>query len=356
MSIEEKIADIEEEIKSTSYNKATQHHIGKLKAKLARLREGAITSKGGGRGFGVRKTGHATAVLVGFPSVGKSTLLNKLTDAKSRIGAYDFTTIEVIPGMLEHEGVRIQILDLPGIIGGGAIGKGRGREILSVIRNADIVLMMVDVFGTDKVDTIKKELYGVGIRLDREVPRVRIHRTQKGGIKVNSRVRLKFGETTIKAILNAYGIHNANVTIHEKIDDDELIDVITGNRVYIPSLTIVNKIDLAGKSKLNIDGEYVAISAMEGRNVEVLKEKILKRLNLIRIYLKPRGKEADLSEPLVVMGGSTVGDICDSLHRDFRGKFRYALINGKSVRYSDQKKGLEHVLMDKDIVTIVKRI
>ena len=90
-SIEEQIAEVEEELKSTVYNKATQHHIGKLKAKLARLRQEAERRRsagggGAGRGYAVRKSGNATVALIGFPSVGKSTLLNQITDAESQVG------------------------------------------------------------------------------------------------------------------------------------------------------------------------------------------------------------------------------------------------------------------------------
>jgi len=117
-SIEEKIRELQEEIRRTKYNKATQHHIGRLKAKIARLREEAEArsraKSGGGSGYAVRKSGDATVVLVGFPSVGKSTILNKLTNASSEVGAYDFTTLDVVPGVMEHRGASIQILDVPG--------------------------------------------------------------------------------------------------------------------------------------------------------------------------------------------------------------------------------------------------
>src|SRR5437870_9733811 len=116
MTIEEQIKAAEDEIKKTPYNKATQHHIGRLKAKLARLKDEQETRRlkggGGGPSYAVKKSGNATAGLVGFPSVGKSTLLNQITDADSAVAAYDFTTLDVIPGLLEHRGAKIQILDM----------------------------------------------------------------------------------------------------------------------------------------------------------------------------------------------------------------------------------------------------
>ncbi|MDP6704341.1 MAG: GTP-binding protein, partial [archaeon] len=64
MSVEDKIKEIEDEIRKTSYNKATQHHIGKLKAKLSKLRASAEkgSSQGGGLGYGIKKSGDATVI------------------------------------------------------------------------------------------------------------------------------------------------------------------------------------------------------------------------------------------------------------------------------------------------------
>ena len=84
-------------------------------------------SKGDER-FSVRKTGDGTVVLLGFPSVGKSTLLNKLTNAKSDIGVYSFTTLRAVPGLMEHKYAKVQIIDLPGIVSGAASGRGRWRS------------------------------------------------------------------------------------------------------------------------------------------------------------------------------------------------------------------------------------
>ncbi len=139
-TIEESIKEVEAEIAKTQVNKHTEYHIGKLKAKIARLKDEQekrrSTGGGGGKGYSVKKSGNATVALVGFPSVGKSTLLNRLTGAESEVGAYDFTTIDVVPGIMEYNSAKIQILDLPGLIRDASKGKGRGREVLSVVRSA----------------------------------------------------------------------------------------------------------------------------------------------------------------------------------------------------------------------------
>src|SRR3989338_4757013 len=141
----QKIKELEEELRTTKYNKATQGHIGLVKAKIALLKEkqeSRSQSKTGksDHGYSVRKSGDGTVLLLGFPSTGKSTLLNKLTDAHSEVAAYAFTTLTCIPGIMEYQQAKIQILDVPGVVEGAASGRGRGREVLAVIRNADLVL------------------------------------------------------------------------------------------------------------------------------------------------------------------------------------------------------------------------
>src|SRR3974377_953606 len=153
MGIPEKIKEIQDQIHRTQINKATEFHIGLLKAKIATLKReqednihGKTVHSGGENvGFDVKKAGDATVVLIGLPSVGKSTLLNRLTNAKSRVASYQFTTLTVVPGLMDYRGARIQVLDLPGIIEGAASGKGLGKRVLAVARNADLILFIVDV-------------------------------------------------------------------------------------------------------------------------------------------------------------------------------------------------------------------
>jgi len=362
VSIEEKIKAIEEEIRNTDYNKATQHHIGKLKAKLAQLREELIkkrASKGKGFGFAVKKSGHATAVLIGSPSVGKSTLLNQLTNAESRVEAYDFTTLDVIPGVMEYKELKIQILDIPGIITGASIGKGRGREVLSIARNSDLILLMIDPPRTENLQSVLKELYDAGIRLDQERPNFTIKKTIKGGIKLVLTIKLtRIDEKTVRTILNEYGIHSAEITINEDLTEDRLIDGILGNSVYLPSVVVLNKIDTIKDDEMikikNRFKDIVAVSAMNKINLEELREKIFNKLNMIRVYMKPRGKKPDFNDPLIVKYGSKIEDVCDILHKEFKNKFKYAQVWGKSARFPGQRKGLNHVLEDGDVLTIIR--
>src|SRR5919108_3051564 len=143
MGIPEKIKAIQDEIHKTQINKATEFHVGLLKAKIARLKRELeenthsriLSASTKSTGFDIRKAGDASVVIIGLPSVGKSTLLNRLTNAKSRIASYQFTTLTAVPGIMDYHGAKIQILDMPGIIQGAAQGKGLGKRVPSIARS-----------------------------------------------------------------------------------------------------------------------------------------------------------------------------------------------------------------------------
>lgn len=363
--IEKRIKEIEEEILRTQKNKATEHHLGKLKAKLARLREELKESKRrkGGKGFSVKKSGDATVGIVGFPSVGKSTLLNALTNAESKVGSYDFTTTEVVPGMMEHRGIKIQVLDFPGIISGASAGKGRGKEIISAVRVMDLILILLDVRNANpQFEIIKKELYDAGVRCNKRKPDVQVVKRGEGGIRVFKTPDVKLSERTIRGIASEYYV-NADIIVRSNLTEDELIDVFLGNRVFLPAVVAINKIDEADGidvdrtiEKIERDGwDVVAISAKYRIGIDRLKDLLLSKLELIRVYTKPDNKEPDFSRPLVIKKGQRVEDVCRKLHRDFVEKFKYAQVWGKSVKYPGQKVGLDHVLEDGDVISIFIR-
>ena len=366
MGIPEKIKAIQDEIHRTQLNKATEHHIGLLKAKIAKLKreqESIAVKKSAKKsdGFDVKRTGDATAVFIGLPSVGKSTLLNKLTGSKSTVGAFQFTTLTVVPGVLEHRGARIQMLDLPGIIKGASSGKGLGKRILAVARSADIVLLILDVFQPYHENVLINELGNIGIRLNQKPPDIVIEKSTTGGIAVAQQVKLKkMSEKLLKDILNVYGYTSARVVIREDIDSEQLVDFITGNKTYAKSITVLNKIDLVDDKFLKaaskkIKTDFLPVSADADVNVAKLRDIIYDELQFIRIYMRPKGGKTDFKEPLIIRKGNSVLDVCNKLHRKMKKDFRFGLVWGKSVKFGGQRVGLGHVLLDEDVLTIIKR-
>tara|TARA_Y100000994_G_scaffold35722_1_gene26363 strand:+ start:2740 stop:3864 length:1125 start_codon:yes stop_codon:yes gene_type:complete len=368
-TIDEQIKSLEEEISKTKYNKATQGHIGKLKAKIAALREkkekaqAHAKSSGGGPGFEVKKSGDASVALVGFPSVGKSSLICQLTDVESEAGNFAFTTLTCIPGVLHHRGATIQILDLPGLIKGAAEGKGRGREILNVIRSCDMVLYVVDPFQDSHFNILDMELWKSGMRLNQAKPQVFITRTDRGGIVVRSTLeQTNLSDEEIQSIIRSFGMVSANVTLRTDVTDDHIVDTLAGNRIYSEAVVVLNKVDLASEkdlekatSMLPEGWPVLPVSAKTGQGIDEMKDFIFDNLNFMSIYLKPQGQEADLIEPLIVKNTSTVRDVCVKLHRDFERKFRYARVKGPSAKFDWQRVGLDHLLMDEDLLTIIVR-
>lgn len=370
MSLEEEIKSIEDEIRNTRYNKATSQHIGRLKAKLAKIKDDAVSramkSAGSGEGYAVKKSGDGTIVLVGFPSVGKSTLLNKMTGAESATAAYAFTTLTVVPGLMEYKGAKIQILDIPGLIAGAAMGKGRGKEVIAVVRTADLIIILGDVLNGVHVDVLMHELYDAGIRINKPKPDITIKKTGFGGVRLNTVGAVDLDLEEVRAILAESKIMNADVLIRgNDVTQDDIIDAMMGNRMYIPAFIAINKVDLITekeRSEVEVhmrekyDVDPIMISAHVGYNIDKLRDEIYDHLGFLRIYLKPYGEDADMEEPMIMRTGSTIEDVCCRLHRDFVDQFRYAKIWGNSVKHDAAKVGLQHKVADGDVVTIVTKL
>eukprot|EP00235_Prasinoderma_singulare_P004171 CAMPEP_0119185668 /NCGR_PEP_ID=MMETSP1315-20130426/68632_1 /TAXON_ID=676789 /ORGANISM="Prasinoderma singularis, Strain RCC927" /LENGTH=332 /DNA_ID=CAMNT_0007180101 /DNA_START=221 /DNA_END=1219 /DNA_ORIENTATION=- len=312
-----KIKEIEEEMARTQKNKATSGHLGLLKAKLAKLRrellEDPAGSGGGGKGegFDVRSTGIARVGLVGFPSVGKSTLLTKLTGTFSEAASYEFTTLTCVPGVIRYMGAKIQLLDLPGIIEGAKDGKGRGRQVIATARTCSLILIVLDVMKpmTHKA-VIEKELEGFGIRLNKKPPNIVFRKKEKGGINFNnSGTSGAITIDAVKSILNEYKIHNADVYLKEEVTTDDLVDVVECSEgkgrgvVYIPVLYVLNKIDQITREELELVDKMencCPICAQKEWNLDGLLERIWAKLELKRIYTKPKGMMPDFEEPVVL--------------------------------------------------------
>ncbi|CAL1701399.1 unnamed protein product [Somion occarium] len=368
MTTVQKIKEVEDEMARTQKNKATSYHLGQLKAKLAKLRRELISPStggggGGGLGFDVARTGIASVGFVGFPSVGKSTLMSKLTGTHSETSEIDFTTLTTVPGTVKVHGAPIQILDLPGIIEGANDGRGRGRQVIAVARTCNLIFIVLDVLkplGDKKL--IESELEGFGIRLNKKPPNITVRRKDKGGIAITNTVPLtNIDHEEIKAVLSEYKMNNADVAIRQpNATADDLVDVVEGNRVYIPAIYVLNKIDAISIEELDLLYKIpmsVPISSKEWLNVDELVEKMWETLNLVRVYTKPRGQAPDYSQPVVLRRGKcTIEDFCNSIHKEIAKQLKYAVVWGASAKHTrGQKVGLEHVLEDEDVVHISKK-
>lgn len=252
----------------TQKNKATSYHLGQLKAKLAKLKRELLTPSssggGGGAGFDVARTGVASIGFIGFPSVGKSTLMSRLTGQHSEAAAYEFTTLTSVPGQvmyngacccdyfvflsfrplgrargrendgnnanqtLLHTGAPLQIIDLPGIIEGAKDGRGRGRQVIAVAKTCHLIFIVLDVNKplTDK-RVIEAELEGFGIRINKEPPNITFRKKDKGGLNITSTQPLThIDHDEIKAVMSEYRINSADITIRCDATVDDLIDII----------------------------------------------------------------------------------------------------------------------------------
>jgi uncharacterized protein len=355
-----KIKRIEKEIRDTPYHKGTEHHIGRLRAKLSKLKEDLewrpSTSSGSSRGgYSVKKQGDATVVLIGPPSVGKSTLINKLTNAKSKIAPYSFTTLTVIPGMMDYRDAKIQILDVPGLIKGAEEGKGRGREVLSVVRGANLLVVMTDIDDLAAFDRINKTLEKNGIRVNKLPPDVKIEKKMKGGLQVISNIKQELDKETIREVAKEFGYGNAEVTIREKLTMDRLIDAFSRNRVYIPAIYVLNKIDLQHKShKHNFyKGRSLAISAETDTGLDLLKNEIWKKLGFMRVYLVKPDEEPNNNNPLVVTKGILLREVLKLIGEEFSEGKTQAKIWGPGSKFPGQIVSLSKSAEDKMMIRYI---
>lgn len=346
----EQIQDIKEEIRKTPHHKGTEHYIGRLRARISKLKDKQIErgvqlrqgSAGQGGGYAVKKHGDATVTLVGPPSVGKSTLINNLTNTQSKVAEYAFTTLTVIPGMLNYKDANIQIFDIPGIIAGAKEGKGKGREILSVARNSDLLLIMCDPGTVDRFEQIKIDLEGAGVRINSAKPQVHIDKKLSGGIIFHSNIKQELSDETIEEIAKEMGVKNAEITLKEKITVDKLIDSLSTNRRYIPALFVVNKADLLAKErrKLKLDPEIILISAEKKEGLDCLKEKMWDKLELVRVYLVRPDEEPSFNNPIIVGKNQILKDVAGKIGEEFAKDKKAAKIWGNKARFPGQEVSL----------------
>lgn len=303
----EKVATLEELIATVPKHKGTDKLRADLRRQLSKLKEEAQTHKKHGAhqsSYVIEREGAGQVVLVGATNVGKSALLAALTHAEPEVSPAPYTTWKPIPGMMPVENIQVQLVDTPPM----------DREyvepaLFDLVRRSDLILLVVDL----QADPLKQL------------------------------------EDTI-ALLEEHRI--APTQLKQRYPPESRM-------AFIPLIVLANKCDDEGLDELfevcceMLEGDWtkLPISAQTGRNFVVLKQMVFERLDIIRVYAKPPGKEADLDKPFVLKKGSTISELGRKIHRDFFDKLKTARVWG-STAFEGQMVQRDYVLQDGDIVEL----
>ena len=365
----EKLQLMQEFLSLVPKHKGTAKLCAQVKKQMAVLRreieEGKRRKAGkGGPKFFIEKDGAAQIVILGLANVGKSSLLAATTKARVEVSPAPYATKEPIPGMLPYEDIQFQLVEAPALMEGAADGRAWGLQTLALARNADGLILMVDLGQNpvEQLSLILSELEKTRILISKPKARVEIERKFMGaGLRIivfGKLVDCTFKE--VEELLKGYKVTDAVVKIYGEATLDEVEDAIFESTAYKPAIIIANKIELKNAdANLKLLEQYVgdllpivAVSCKTGKGVERIGETIFKTLDIIRVYTKEPSEKNFSKKPFILKKGSTVYDLAKSIHSDFSEKFAYAKVWSKRLIFSPQKVGVAFPLEDGDIVEI----
>jgi len=360
---QEKIKALEKMLSLIPKHKGTEKMQMHIKRKISKLKEEIevkARKTSHGPTFNIKKEGAAQVALVGLPNSGKSFLLNQLTNADTAVGTYEFTTKIPTPGMMEHKDIQVQLVEIPAVIKDVSLGKGLGLQILSAIRVADAVVLVVDLSWNplEQMDILLDELEKGGIKLNEEPPELEIIKKAEGGIDIRGKQFFKGDERILKKLLVKEKLHNAILIFRDETTIEQVEETLEASLAFKRAVILATKGDslyskdhFALLKKHYTHFDIVPISAKKKINLEHAKESIFQVLNIIRVYTKTPGEEVAYP-PIAMEPESTVFDAAGRIHKQFQKQFKYARIWGTSAKYEGQRVGSDHVLQDGDIVEV----
>jgi len=365
----EKIEKLQDFLSLVPKHKGTENLRAQVKRKIAILRREVAEKKRkkagkGGPKFFVEKEGDAQMVILGPTNVGRSSLLSLLTNAKVEVSEYPYTTKEPTPGMFQYQDLQFQIVEAPALMNGSADGGSWGLQTLAAARNADGLLLMVDLSqdAAEQFSMISRELEKARIFTREPKARVKIERKHMGvGLRIIVLGRLvNCTSKNVEQLFKSYRIRDATVKIQGEVSIDDVEDAIFENTTYRPAIVIANKADFPNTAKRieqlkGFVGEklkFFPVSCKAMTGLEKLGSEIFKMLNIIRVYTKEPNKRFPSERPFTIRKGSTILDLAKRIHSDFYEQFSYAKIWSKRLRFSPQKVGSSFVLEDGDTVEI----
>ena len=348
-SPKEKLAALQKMYSLAPSHKGAENLRRELTKKIAALRRELEKEKKGKKHakdeFAVKKEGMFQIVIIGLPNSGKSTLLKFLTGIEVQIADYPFTTQKPEKGVMQLDGAKFQLVELPALIEGSSSGKANGLKILNVVRNADAIIMVVD--SPESYRILKSELENAGIKINKQKPKIKIERSNFGGITITGKHFLKMREEEAIDMLKSHGIFNASVLLEEETTPQKLMEALDKRFVYKKCIFLCrNK-----ESYENIiEKENAILYSLDADPAEI-KKKIVELLDIILIYTKKPHEKADMNEPLILKNGATVENVAKILHKELAKRIKYARVWG-STKFPGQRVGKDYKLKNKDIVEI----
>ena len=261
------------------------------KSLLAEIDETRVRSNAVHRdSIAVRREGAAQICLVGPPNVGKSSLLQALSEIQIKTGDYAFTTLRPVPALTRIGGVLVQLVEIPGLIEGASEDRGGGRALLGVLRSADAIVYCCRANADPAVlEVVRDEVLAAGI-----------------------------DKPSILAATQA---------------DEAPAGAVARLAAAFPDLPVV------------------AVSVLEEDSLEAFRQAVWSLTGLIRVRLRKNGVVED--EPIALEPDATVAAVADAIHHDLGASFSGARVWGPSARFDGQRVGREHAVRDGDTVEIL---
>lgn len=360
----EKLRALEEALSLIPAHKGTEKLRGRLKRRMAELRremERRAAARSGRRDyFTVAKEGAAQVAIIGAANSGKSSLLKTLTNAKPLVAPYQLSTVKPVPGMMLHQGIEIQLVELPAILTEALEETQFTGRSLGLAKNADALIILLDGSNSParQLAKIVELLDEVGVTIKPRKAEVKVEKKDSGGVRLVVFGKFRGSYQEVVEFLRSVGLRNAVVKVYGDAGLEELEEAVIRDVVAKKVVVALNKLDSADPGEVEklrkfLEGHgipFAALSAERGEGLEELKEALLRQLELIRVYTQKDGVVAD--KPIVVRRGCTVRMLAELIHREMAERMRYARVWGRSVKLQGQQVGPDHVLEDGDVVEI----
>lgn len=371
----DKMEKMQEFLKYVPQHKGTMKLRGEIKRKIALIRDdledkkrkGTGKSSGGPKLF-IEKGDSAQVALIGMTNVGKSCLMSAATNSKVLVTPTPFSTHEPVPGIMNYMDVQFQIVEAPAVMEGAAEGRAGGQVTLGLARNADGVILMVDLSRDPivQLELVLAELEKSRVLVSKPSGRVDIDRRHAGaalrviliGKLIDCTVR------DVEELLRGYKINDAIVRISGEVSLDDIEDAIYENTIYKPAVIVANKLDLKGAQanlralKQHVNGKLPVIPMSCERKVglQELGKALFESLGVIRIYTKEPGMRTHSDHPFALRKGATVNELAKNIHKELLSNFMFAMVWAKRLPFNPKKVGLNFVLDDGDIIEIHARV